>query len=152
MRLLLTVAYHAYRLWCFIARPLSVSVKLLLVREGRVLLVEHSYQPGWRLPGGGVKRGETLTQATHREAREELGATLSDLHCWGIYTDFKQYKSDHLAVFVSEDFILPKLHTDAEIERAAFFALEQLPEGATPGTRRRVAEYLRGARPGAGEW
>ncbi|MGH2524933.1 MAG: NUDIX domain-containing protein, partial [Anaerolineales bacterium] len=70
-RLLYTLAYKADRVRCFFMRPLTVGVKLLLVREGAILLVRHSYKPGWHLPGGGVKKGETLEQAARRETREE---------------------------------------------------------------------------------
>jgi 8-oxo-dGTP pyrophosphatase MutT (NUDIX family) len=151
MKYLLTLAYHANRLRCFLLRPMGLSVKLLLVQEGQVVLVQHSYQPGWHLPGGGVKRGETLEQAARREAREELGATLTDLRFWSIYTAFHEFKSDHLALFVSEDFTLTG-ESDAEIERIEWFPLEQLPEDLGRSSLRRVDEFRRGHAPGAGRW
>jgi len=42
--------------------------------------------------------------------------------------------------------------SDAEIERYAFFAPDNLPEGITPGARRRVTEYAPGRAPDCGVW
>ena len=39
----------------------------------RVLVVRHSYKPGLRLPGGGVKAGEDHMLAAIRELQEETG-------------------------------------------------------------------------------
>jgi ADP-ribose pyrophosphatase YjhB (NUDIX family) len=52
-----------------------IRVSAVLRREGRILLIRQE-KPGrqyWMLPGGGVKGGETLVQAVHRELREECG-------------------------------------------------------------------------------
>jgi 8-oxo-dGTP pyrophosphatase MutT (NUDIX family) len=40
-----------------------------------VVLVTLSYAKGWRLPGGGQKRGEDSRAAMIRELREEIGLT-----------------------------------------------------------------------------
>jgi 8-oxo-dGTP pyrophosphatase MutT (NUDIX family) len=151
MKWLLTLAYYAHRVWCFLLRPLSIGVKLILIQDGKIVLVQHSYQSGWHIPGGGVKRGETLEQAARREAREELGATLNDLRLQGIYTHFGEYKSDHLAMFVSEAFTLTG-QGDAEIERLEYFPVRDLPSGLSKASRRRVEEYLQGQPVAAGVW
>ncbi|HEX6374790.1 MAG TPA: NUDIX domain-containing protein [Allosphingosinicella sp.] len=46
-----------------------------LTGQGRVVLVRLTYAPGWRLPGGGRKRGEAPEEAMLRELREEIGLT-----------------------------------------------------------------------------
>jgi len=53
-----------------------VGVGGVVLREGRVLLVQHNYGPlngRWLLPGGHVGRGENLDAAVMREVREETG-------------------------------------------------------------------------------
>ncbi|HEX8307104.1 MAG TPA: NUDIX domain-containing protein [Allosphingosinicella sp.] len=44
-----------------------------LTRNGKVVLVRLTYAPGWRVPGGGLKRGEGAEQGMLRELREEIG-------------------------------------------------------------------------------
>lgn len=41
--------------------------------DGRLLLVEPTYQAGWEVPGGLVEAGESPRAAARREALEELG-------------------------------------------------------------------------------
>lgn len=51
----------------------TVGALCLVERDdGRILLVHHSYRPGWGLPGGIVKRREQVDDAARREVREEV--------------------------------------------------------------------------------
>ena len=145
------LVYRLYRLYLLVARPITVGVRAVLVREGRVLLVRHTYQDHWYLPGGGVKKGETLTEALKRELREEVGAAVENLELLGMYSNFYEHKSDHVAVFVCTAFELGDAQ-DGEIETSAFFAPDDLPSGTSPGTRRRMAEYLEKAGPHVTRW
>ena len=59
-------------------RPV-VGVGGVVVREGKVLLVQRAGEPlagQWSLPGGAVELGETLKEAVARELREETGLTV----------------------------------------------------------------------------
>jgi ADP-ribose pyrophosphatase YjhB (NUDIX family) len=116
-----------------------------------MLLVRHTYQDAWYLVGGGVKGGETLEQAIRREAAEEVGAELASLELFGVYSNFYEGKSDHVIVFLCTDLALSGV-TDREIERWAFVDPHDLPEGTSPGTRRRVQEYLEGRSLCVGVW
>ncbi|MGW3950318.1 NUDIX domain-containing protein [Streptomyces sp. NPDC004752] len=56
-------------------RVLAGAAVLFRDAEGRVLLVEPNYRPGWALPGGTVESddGETPRQGARRETAEEIG-------------------------------------------------------------------------------
>jgi 8-oxo-dGTP pyrophosphatase MutT (NUDIX family) len=114
--------------------------------EGRVLLVQHSYAPGWLLPGGGVERGETAYDAVRREVQEEAGIVIEGeprLH--GLYANHQQFMGDHLACFVIRTYRQEPFAPTREIAAAQFFATDALPAGTTGGTKRRLAEILNGA-------
>ena len=151
MSVLRKLGYRVYRLYLAVARPITVGVRAVLVREGQVLLVRHTYQDHWYLPGGGVKKGETLVEALERELWEEVGATCQDLGLLGVYSNFYEHKSDHVAVFVCTTFELGDAQ-DGEIEAMAFFAPGDLPPSTSPGTKRRIAEYLEKAGPHVTRW
>lgn len=131
--------------------PLILGVKIMLVRGDEVLLVKHTYQPGWYFPGGGVKWGETLAEAARREAWEEVGATIDEMAFLGIYSTTSTSKTEHIAVFVSHAFTITN-KPDYEIESWDFYPMANPPEGISNGNRRRIEEYLLQKQPDARLW
>ncbi|MCA3559860.1 MAG: NUDIX domain-containing protein [Aestuariivirga sp.] len=129
-------------------RGMTLGTRVVVLKEqaGEVLLVRHGYAPGWLLPGGGVERGEALAQSAVREVREEAGIVAEEepvLH--GIFLNDAQFKGDHVACYVLRRFRAEGFTPNGEIAEARFFPLTALPDGTTPGTRRRLCEVLEGA-------
>lgn len=144
--------YLVYQVYLYFVRPLTLGVRVMMVRGGQVLLVRHTYVSGWFMPGGGVQRGETLDAAARREAAEEVGAELHDLRLVGAFSNFKELKSDHNILFLSTDFTVGRKQ-DSEIAEARFFPLDDLPEELWPGHRRRLEELVAVKdSPQYGEW
>ena len=72
------VAYRLLTLARFVRPSRGRGVKALLVCDGEVLFVRHTYGPDrWELPGGSVRHGEAPLAALHRELEEELGLTIA---------------------------------------------------------------------------
>lgn len=120
---------------------------------GRVLLVRHTYLPGWYLPGGGVDAGETAAEAFAREVAEETGVRLAGPpRLIGLHLNLRAGRRDHVAFFVGEAEPGARLAGPSrEIAALGFFALDVLPEGVTPATRRRLDEVF-GAAVASREW
>jgi 8-oxo-dGTP pyrophosphatase MutT (NUDIX family) len=111
-----------------------------------VFLIRHTYVPGWQLPGGGVEVGETLLEALTRELAEEGNITLTaEPVLRSMHLNRSASRRDHVGFYLIENFTQasPKL-PDYEIAEAGFFTLNNLPEGTTPATLRRIAEVFRG--------
>src|SRR3954452_10995879 len=82
-------------------RGLSVGVRGLVWNDaGGLLLVKHSYTPGWHFPGGGVEVGETVHDAVARELREEGGVELvAPARFVGVFHNHEWTRGDHIAFF-----------------------------------------------------
>jgi 8-oxo-dGTP pyrophosphatase MutT (NUDIX family) len=93
--------------------------------------------------GGGVKKGETLEQAARREAQEEVGAKLGKLSLFGVFTNFYEFKNDHVIVFVCDEFDMAEAK-GFEIEECKLFSIDELPSGIAAGHKRRIEEYPSG--------
>ena len=115
--------------------------------DDRVLLVRHSYRPGWWFPGGGVEWGETLEDALARELAEEVGVTLTGppvLH--GVFSNNANFPGDHIAVYLIRQWERNgEYHRVGEIAEAGMFAPGDVPPLTEPGTRRRLAEIFNNA-------
>lgn len=149
----LRLAYTLYQLRVRVLRPVTLGVRIVLVRDGQVVLIRHTYQEGWHLPGGAIERGEMPRAAAIREAREEAGAYLSaPPQLLGVYSSFGEGHSNHVLTYVSESFRLETPTDRWEIAELKLYPIKQLPQGTTAGTRRRVQEFLTGGGPYSGAW
>ncbi|HEY4125302.1 MAG TPA: NUDIX domain-containing protein [Rhizomicrobium sp.] len=112
--------------------------------EGRLLLVRHTYMPGWHFPGGGVNRGEAAANAVIRELQEEIGlATFARCDLFGLYTRKHFWTTNVIALFhmtgAAFDF-----KPNAEIAEAKFYPPSAPPDGIGGGALRRFKERAEG--------
>ncbi len=146
-----TVMRLLFPFW-LLQRGMTLGVRAIIVdREGRVFLVRHTYVPGWYLPGGGVEVGETMADALIKELGEEANIQLSEEpKLVGIYLNIKHSRRDHVGLYLCHQWQqngLPK--PNMEVAESEFFALDDLPETTTDGTRARLAEVLQGGKKSA---
>lgn len=150
--LLYRAAHGMYRVKWRLTRPITTGVRVMMLHEGQVLLIRHTYQSGWFLPGGGLKRNETLEEGARREFREETGITVEELEVAGVFTSVAEGKTDHVVLFRAESDGEPAPDS-AEIAECRWFPLTALPDGIGGGSRRRILELSRpGAPVVAGRW
>jgi 8-oxo-dGTP pyrophosphatase MutT (NUDIX family) len=151
-RIFIRFLYFGFRIYCFIFRPIRMGVRVMMIQDGKVWLVRQTYVPGWYMPGGGLKKLESLEEAARREAREETGAELGNLTLLGAYSNFVEWKTDHNILFLCTDFQF-KGKPDAEIAELRAFPLDELPADLWPGHLRRLEEYQAGiSSPQFGMW
>lgn len=136
-------AYRLLRSWWFFRRPTHLGAQVAVWHDGKLLMVQHSYQRGWFMPGGGVHRGEDLRTAAQRELREEVGLSvrLSDLRPLTISTAHVAYCEDTTHIFELYLDEAPDLHIDRrEITDARFMAPAALMDAQVSV---HLARYLR---------
>lgn len=147
------------RLHLFVAgvrRRITVGVRAVLidVQGPKVLLVRHTYLPGWQFPGGGVEPFETAELAAQREVMEETGYAVQGrpvLH--GFYLNrIAGGGRDHVAVYVWREFHTQlEFAPNLEIAECRWFEVGALRPDIEPGTARRIREIFGGDKP-ASEW
>jgi len=84
------------------------EVGLFILRpSGNVILHAKEFYPEgtYRVPTGGIERGEDVVTAVHREAREETGLTVAIERCLGVLEYEFRYRGETLP-FVSYVFLL----------------------------------------------
>jgi 8-oxo-dGTP pyrophosphatase MutT (NUDIX family) len=119
------------------------AAALVLDGNGRVLLVRHGYQPGWRLPGGGIERGETAEAAVRRELAEEVGMQGGRTTLMGEYRRRVLWVDQAVTLFRVEGAAIA-FRPGWEIREILWADPALPPPGLSPATARRLAE-LRGA-------
>ena len=114
---------------------------LVLDAQGRVLLVRHGYNPGWRLPGGGVGRGEPPVEAVLRELREEVGLTGGSASFVSLHSRKAGWATMVVALYRIAGGSV-NFSPNLEIREICFADPCHPPQGSTPATLRRLSEFV----------
>lgn len=143
LRLFMTLAYRLAHIWWFVRRPVTFGVRAIaLTAAGEIILVRHSYLPGWYCPGGGRGRNETAEAAAIRELREEIGMTShGTVGFLRAYTVHQHFKRDTVSWFLVRDVVFTARRSFEIVEIRAF-PLSTLPDDMTPMARERLHAAL----------
>jgi ADP-ribose pyrophosphatase YjhB (NUDIX family) len=119
---------------------------IIRTNSGRLVLVQRAIEPGygkWVFPGGYVDRGELLTAAAIREAREECGL---DVRLEGLVNIYSYAKRAPVIVVYAATAIGGALCCDDEGLQVAEFSGETIPwhELAFRSTEEGLRDYLAG--------
>lgn len=112
--------------------------------DGRIVLIERKNFPsGWAIPGGFVDPGESLAEATRREAMEETGLQVHVRELFHVYSrPWRDPRGDTVsAVYHCTATGEPRGGSDARTARA--FAPRALPEQIAFDHRKILKQFLR---------
>jgi 8-oxo-dGTP diphosphatase len=119
-----------------------------IIRAGRgqLVLVRRAIEPGygrWVFPGGYVDRGEPLTVAAIREAREESGL---DVRLDGLVNIYSYAGRAPVIVVYAATATGGSLQADDECLEAALFGPDDIPwdDLAFPSTKEGLRDFLAG--------
>jgi 8-oxo-dGTP diphosphatase len=125
----------------------KIAVGTIISTEaGGLVLVRRAIDPGygkWVFPGGYVDRGETLTSAAIREAREECGL---DVRLEGLVNIYSYAGRAPVIVVYAATALGGELCVDDECLEFALFDSATIPWGnlAFRSTEQGLRDYLRG--------
>lgn len=111
-----------------ISRPRTFGAHAFaLTPERKLILVWLRYAPGWRLPGGGRRKGEEPVAAALRELGEEIGMTSHGRVRLAAELEQRPDKRrDLISVIIVED-VRYRMRWSLEVERTIEVDLDQLP-------------------------
>lgn len=130
-----------------VKRRMTLGARIALIDGENVLLLRHTYMPGWQFPGGGIEPGETASVSAGREAFEETGfRPTGPVTLFGLYHNVVVTNRDHVALYLCREFEkVQEFKPSFEVAEIGWFHYRQIPEDTSVGTRQRIAEIFEGA-------
>src|ERR1700759_3381443 len=130
----------------WVTQPRFAVTAGAVVRDesGRVLLLKHTLRKGsgWGIPGGFLARGEQPEEAVRREVREETGLELESVELAFVRT-LRHVRQVEIVFGCSmRSSAIERLEKNFEIERAAWFERDGLPEGLSRDQRGIISRVL----------
>ncbi|WP_083850629.1 NUDIX domain-containing protein [Novosphingobium sp. Rr 2-17] len=142
---------RAARLVWRVTKPRTIGVRaVLLEQHDLIALVRHTYTEAWSLPGGGVKKGESVEAALLQELKEEVAVVDPQIErVLGVYHSRREAKDDHIVNLPLARFqtlhVIFRRQDPMEVAEPRWFPLDQVPASTSAATARRIAEYRSGA-------
>lgn len=110
-----------------------VGVGVVIRRGNEVLLLRRVNVHGegtWSTPGGHLEFGETPEDCAAREALEETGVKITNIHFIGLTNDVFDPVRHYITIWMEADYHAGDAHVAAEYEAAevGWFRWDSLPE------------------------
>lgn len=121
-----------------------ITVDIIIEIDNGIILIERKNPPyGWAIPGGFVDYGESLESSAVREAKEETGLDIENLHQFHTYSDPGRDPRGHTisTVFIAKGKGIPKASDDAA--NIGIFTKDNLPENLAFDHRKILEDYFR---------
>jgi len=114
-------------------RP-RVGVGAIVIREGRVLLVQRGIEPSrglWAIPGGSLELGETIQEGAEREILEETGIVIragEPVHTFDFFERDQtgRCRFHYVIVDVRAEYVSGDVHADDDAADARWLSPEDL--------------------------
>jgi ADP-ribose pyrophosphatase YjhB (NUDIX family) len=120
------------------------TVDVVLIREGKVLLIHRKNPPsGWALPGGFVDYGESAETAAARELKEETALTATSLELLGVYSDPNRDPRFHTLGAVYLGTATGQVKAGDDAADAQWWPVEQLPDIVAFDHRKIIADAVK---------
>jgi 8-oxo-dGTP diphosphatase len=111
----------------------KIAQKVIIEKDGKVLIVRHPNSDKWEIPGGRLNKGELPEDGVKREVLEEIGAEIQLRGLVHANTFVHEIEGDHLTLYYSatlanpdNEFVLEK----AEIAEVKWIDQTQYEEQA----------------------
>jgi ADP-ribose pyrophosphatase YjhB (NUDIX family) len=133
------------------ANSLVPSVTAIVTNEdGHILMVHKTDNDLWALPGGGMDIGESISDATIREVKEETGLDIDVTGLVGIYTNPRHVMAyddgevrQQFSVCFTTRLLGGEISTSSETSEVFFVEVPKLDElNIHPSMRLRINHYL----------
>lgn len=125
----------------------KVAAVTLVEQEGRVLLTRRAREPArgcWTLPGGFVDCGEDPRQAAVRECREETGLEIEVTGLFDLYYGKAHAEGAGIVIVYTGRLVGGQIVANDDVDAAAFFSSNELPELAFASSRDILARWTSG--------
>ncbi len=112
----------------------KVGVAIIITKNDRVLLMKRKGIHGrgtWSTPRGHLDFGETPEQCAAREAKEEVGLDVIDIHFRSVTNDIFDTTGKHYITIWMEGNSIPNepvIAAEDEVAEIGWFAWDSLPE------------------------
>lgn len=117
--------------------------------EGKIFLITSPKWKGWLVPGGRIEDGETEEEALHREIKEEMNISITDLYrvCESYKKPSADFKDPTLTFHFISYFakaLSTEIKPNKEISKYGWFSVEEaLNLDLLDSTRNLLREFIK---------